>query len=46
MKVWDGMSRHAHRRKMVDVRLSQRVLLSVGRGRQRYHVTVQLDRHS
>ena len=34
----------AFRRKMVDVRLSQSVLLSVGRGRQRYHVTVPLDR--
>ena len=31
------------RRKMIDVRLSQSVLLSVGRGRQRYHVTVPLD---
>lgn len=31
------------RRKMIDVRLSQSILLSVGRGRRRYHVTVPLD---
>ena len=37
---------NAFRRRMVDVRLSQSVLLSVSRGRQRYHVTVPLDHQS
>ena len=31
------------RRKMIDVRLNQSVLLSVGRGRQQYHVQIPLD---
>lgn len=31
------------RRKFIDARLSQSLLLSVGRGRQLYHVTVPLD---
>ena len=31
------------RRKMIAVRLSQSILLSVSRGRQRYHVTMPLD---
>jgi serine protease Do len=31
------------RRKIIDARLSQSLLLSIGRGRQLYHVTVPLD---
>ena len=31
------------RRKVIDARLNQTILLSVGRGRQLYHVTVPLD---
>jgi S1-C subfamily serine protease len=31
------------RRRIIDVRLSQGLFLSIGRGRQRYHVTVPLD---
>lgn len=31
------------RRKLIDARLSQGLLLSIGRGRQLYHVTVPLD---
>jgi Do/DeqQ family serine protease len=31
------------RRKMIDARLSQSLLLSIGRGRQLYHVTIPLD---
>lgn len=31
------------RRKMIDARLNQSILLSIGRGRQLYHVTVPLD---
>ena len=31
------------RRKIIDVRLNQSVLLSVGRGRQQYHVQIPLD---
>ena len=31
------------RRKIIDARLSQSLLLSIGRGQQLYHVTVPLD---
>lgn len=31
------------RRKMIDARLNQSILLSIGRGRQLYHVTIPLD---
>jgi serine protease Do len=31
------------RRKIIDARLSQSLLLSIGRGRQLYHVTIPLD---
>lgn len=31
------------RRKMIDARLSQSLLVSIGRGRQLYHVTIPLD---
>ncbi|MGE0826722.1 MAG: Do family serine endopeptidase [Candidatus Binatia bacterium] len=34
------------RRKIIDARLSQSILLSVGRGRSLYHVTVPLGRQS